>query len=56
MSTRFRLVMVLSGFLVLGACVAPTDPGMPTEDEHDEPGDPGRGQSFNASSSPVFFA
>jgi hypothetical protein len=56
MTTRSKLLMVLPVFLILGACLAPTDPGLPSDNEHKEPSEPGDGQSFNAVQAPVFLA
>lgn len=56
MTKRFRLLMVLPAFVVLGACASPTDPGLPSDDKHDEPGTPGPGQAFNTGPAPVIYA
>ena len=56
MTTRSRLLMVLPVFLILGACLAPTDPGLPSDNEHKEPSEPGDGTTFNTVPAPVFLA
>jgi hypothetical protein len=45
MNKPFRLLLVLPLLVALGACMAPTDPGLPGEEER--PTDKKDGQTFN---------
>lgn len=45
MNKPFRLLLVLPLLVALGACMAPTDPGLPGEE--DRPDDQKDGQTFN---------
>ena len=55
MNKPYRLLLVLPLVAALGACMAPTDPGLPGEEER--PDDHKDGQSFNSSlQAPAFLA
>lgn len=56
MSARLRMSLLLFALLSLGACLSPSDPGLPGEDNGKPSDDDPPGQTYLHAASPAIYA